>query len=126
MTSFRPPTARLAAVLSFAWLAVIGAAPASAPLLEPDKLIILSITDNHGETSPCGCSTPRGGIARRFRQVGDRHGALGHEFNIGDRFARCGVSPQLLGEAARLAPQPSSDGPVDGVASEQELVVRQG
>jgi 2',3'-cyclic-nucleotide 2'-phosphodiesterase (5'-nucleotidase family) len=55
----------LAAALSLAWLAAVGAAPASAPLLEPDKLVILSTTDNHGETSPCGCSTPRGGIARR-------------------------------------------------------------
>jgi Cytochrome c554 and c-prime len=58
-------TGTLAALLALAWLVALGAAPASAPVLEPDKLVILSITDNHGETSPCGCSTPRGGIARR-------------------------------------------------------------
>ena len=58
-------TGTLATVLAVAWLVALGAAPAKAPVLEPDKLIILSMTDVHAETSPCGCSTPRGGIARR-------------------------------------------------------------
>ncbi|HYM80432.1 MAG TPA: multiheme c-type cytochrome [Candidatus Limnocylindria bacterium] len=39
---------------------------ASAPSVkQADKLIILSTTDVKGKTSPCGCSTPKGGLARR-------------------------------------------------------------
>ena len=58
-------TGMLATLLAVASLVALGAAPARAPVVEPDKLIILSLTDVHGETSPCGCSTPKGGIARR-------------------------------------------------------------
>jgi hypothetical protein len=46
------------AVLSaLAWLVLIGAAAApksSGPILQPDKLIILSTTDVKGKTGPCG------------------------------------------------------------------------
>jgi hypothetical protein len=37
------------------WIAVAGAtAPAKAPKLQPNKLVILSTTDVKGKTSPCG------------------------------------------------------------------------
>ena len=35
------------------WLALAGAT-SKAPILQPDKLIILSTTDVKGKTSPCG------------------------------------------------------------------------
>ena len=55
----------LLALLVLVVLALAGASAMSDAIKEPDKLIILSMTDVHAETSPCGCSTPRGGIARR-------------------------------------------------------------
>lgn len=36
------------------WLALAGATASSGPILQPDKLIILSTTDVKGKTSPCG------------------------------------------------------------------------
>lgn len=53
---------RSVAVLSVA-LAALGSTPA--PLRDPDHLIVLSTTDVKGKTSPCGCHTPKGGMARR-------------------------------------------------------------
>lgn len=44
-------------------LSVIGATPR--PVRDPDHLIVLSTTDVKGKTSPCGCHTPKGGLARR-------------------------------------------------------------
>ena len=47
---------RILAVMAIAvlgWIALLGAA-SSAPVLQPDKLIILSTTDVRGKTSPCG------------------------------------------------------------------------
>jgi 2',3'-cyclic-nucleotide 2'-phosphodiesterase (5'-nucleotidase family) len=41
------------------------AVASGAPLLQPDRLVVLSTADVLGKTSPCGCSTPRGGLARR-------------------------------------------------------------
>jgi len=41
------------------------AAPSHGRILQPDKLVILSSTDVKGKTSPCGCHTPKGGLARR-------------------------------------------------------------
>jgi len=38
---------------------------ASAPVLNPDKLVILSTTDVKGKIAPCGCSIPKGGLARQ-------------------------------------------------------------
>jgi hypothetical protein len=37
-----------------AFLALAGATTSKAPILQPDKLIILSTTDVKGKTSPCG------------------------------------------------------------------------
>lgn len=38
-----------------AWIVLAGAsASKNGPMLQPDKLVILSTTDVHGETSPCG------------------------------------------------------------------------
>jgi len=49
---------RLSAGLALAmvlWIALAGAtAPAKAPKLQPNKLVILSTTDVKGKTSPCG------------------------------------------------------------------------
>jgi 2',3'-cyclic-nucleotide 2'-phosphodiesterase (5'-nucleotidase family) len=41
------------------------ATPSSGPILQPDKLVILSTTDVRGKTGPCGCHIPKGGLARR-------------------------------------------------------------
>ena len=46
-----------AALAAICWLLLAGAAATgskSAPILEPNKLIILSTTDVKGKTSPCG------------------------------------------------------------------------
>jgi hypothetical protein len=40
------------AIVIAAWLTLSSAA--NAPVLQPDKLVILSTTDVKGETSPCG------------------------------------------------------------------------
>jgi 2',3'-cyclic-nucleotide 2'-phosphodiesterase (5'-nucleotidase family) len=45
-----------------------GAAAASAPAVglgAADSLVVLSTTDVIGKTSPCGCHTPKGGLARQ-------------------------------------------------------------
>ncbi|MBI5168321.1 MAG: hypothetical protein HZA61_02415 [Candidatus Eisenbacteria bacterium] len=44
-------------------LSMLGATPR--PVRDPDHLIVLSTTDVKGKTSPCGCHTPKGGLARR-------------------------------------------------------------
>ena len=45
----------VSAVMAVLLWALIAAATASnAPILEPDKVIILSTTDDKGETGPCG------------------------------------------------------------------------
>ena len=41
------------------------ATPSSGPILQPDKLVILSTSDVKGKTGPCGCHIPKGGLARR-------------------------------------------------------------
>ena len=51
----KPLIARVTATLVLAlvgWMMMAGAA--NAPILKPDKLIILSTTDVKGKTSPCG------------------------------------------------------------------------
>jgi hypothetical protein len=49
---------RISTVLLALTLAIVAcltlAAAANAPVLQPDKLVILSTTDVKGETSPCG------------------------------------------------------------------------
>ena len=48
---------RLAAVMTLAilcWIALVAASSSNTPVLQPDKLIILSTTDVKGKTSPCG------------------------------------------------------------------------
>jgi hypothetical protein len=47
-----------------AWV-VLAAASSPKGVRQPDKLVILSTTDVKGKTSPCGCSTPKGGLSRR-------------------------------------------------------------
>jgi 2',3'-cyclic-nucleotide 2'-phosphodiesterase (5'-nucleotidase family) len=60
----------LAATLLAAGLVVItGLANAKAPILNPDKLLILSTTDVKGKTGPCGCHIPKGGLSRRATYV---------------------------------------------------------
>ncbi|MBI1798612.1 MAG: hypothetical protein HYR73_02875 [Candidatus Eisenbacteria bacterium] len=45
----------IAAVLAVtAWLSLVGTTGPKAPVLQPDKLIILSTTDVKGKTGPCG------------------------------------------------------------------------
>lgn len=36
------------------WIVLAGATATKAPVLKPDKLLILSTTDVKGKTSPCG------------------------------------------------------------------------
>lgn len=43
-----------AALATLGWLVLAGAAATQSPILEPNKLIILSTTDVKGKTSPCG------------------------------------------------------------------------
>jgi len=45
------------------------ATPSSGPILRPDKVVILSTTDVKGQTGPCGCHIPKGGLARRASLV---------------------------------------------------------
>ncbi len=42
---------------------LIGASPATPPA--SSDLVILSLTDVKGKTSPCGCHTPKGGLSRQ-------------------------------------------------------------
>jgi hypothetical protein len=37
-----------------AWLMLSGASEPKQPVLQPDKLLVLSTTDVKGKTSPCG------------------------------------------------------------------------
>jgi hypothetical protein len=53
MKSLILKSAALAALVIVAILAVRATA-ANAPVLQPDKLVILSTTDVKGKTSPCG------------------------------------------------------------------------
>jgi 2',3'-cyclic-nucleotide 2'-phosphodiesterase (5'-nucleotidase family) len=56
---------------------------ASAPLdaaagsARPDTLVVLSTTDVKGKTSPCGCHTPKGGLARRAGLVDSLRATFG-------------------------------------------------
>ena len=62
----RPNALRIPASLLLATATCVALTAASAPSVkQPDKLIILSTTDVKGKTSPCGCSTPKGGLSRR-------------------------------------------------------------
>jgi hypothetical protein len=54
MKSLILKSAALAALVLVAMLAMQAATAANAPLLQPDKLVILSTTDVKGKTSPCG------------------------------------------------------------------------
>jgi len=61
-------TSRLhrAVMLAIGCSLLMSAAPAShKTAAQPDKLVILSVTDVKGKTSPCGCHTPKGGLARQ-------------------------------------------------------------
>lgn len=53
------------AALGLTACVMLAAASSPKALRQPDKLIILSTTDVKGKTSPCGCSTPKGGLSRR-------------------------------------------------------------
>jgi hypothetical protein len=61
----RPATLRLLLGIPLAVGTLLLLAAASAPARHPEKLVILSTTDVKGKTSPCGCSTPKGGLSRR-------------------------------------------------------------
>jgi hypothetical protein len=54
MKSIVSKTFALAAMLALAIVAMQAATAANAPLLQPDKLVILSTVDVKGKTSPCG------------------------------------------------------------------------
>lgn len=89
---------------------LIGAAPEppKAALRDPDRLVILSTTDVKGKTSPCGCHTPKGGLARRASFVDSirvEHGQVmlvdaGGYFPETDPQQPAG--PYMLEEMARL------------------------
>lgn len=44
----------LAVLAIVAWIVLLGATPKKGPVLQPDKLVLLSTTDVKGKTSPCG------------------------------------------------------------------------
>ena len=54
-----------ALILALGCILTSSAAGPHEPLLQPDKLVILSTTDVKGKTNPCGCHIPKGGLARR-------------------------------------------------------------
>ncbi len=61
----RSTVSRALAFVAIALLSVpAGARSAKAPVLAPDKLVVLSTTDVKGKTSPCGCHIPKGGLSR--------------------------------------------------------------
>lgn len=43
-----------ATLAALAWVLLAGAGASSGPVLEPDKLVILSTSDAKGKTGPCG------------------------------------------------------------------------
>jgi hypothetical protein len=54
MKSLATRVALAAALALVSWLALAGATAPRSATLAPDKLIILSTTDDKGKTSPCG------------------------------------------------------------------------
>ncbi len=54
MKSLAQKTLALSVLMIIALVAMRAALAANAPLLQPDKLVILSTTDVKGKTSPCG------------------------------------------------------------------------
>lgn len=52
-------------VLNAASHGVSNAAAPESTTAAPDSLVVLSTTDVIGKTSPCGCHTPKGGLARQ-------------------------------------------------------------
>ena len=50
----RAPRFLSALIAILCWLALAAATDSKGPILQPNKLIILSTTDVKGETSPCG------------------------------------------------------------------------
>ena len=46
-------------------LLILAASPAAQSAKDPDKLVILSVVDMKGKTSPCGCHIPKGGFSRQ-------------------------------------------------------------
>lgn len=54
-----------ASLLVLGWTLAAHAAAPDHPVLQPDKLVLLSTTDVKGKTVPCGCHVPKGGLARR-------------------------------------------------------------
>lgn len=54
MKSIVSKTFALAVLLALAIVAIQAATAAKGPILQPDKLVILSTVDVKGKTSPCG------------------------------------------------------------------------
>jgi hypothetical protein len=54
MKSLVSKSLALATLMVLALIGLRAARAANAPLLQPDKLVILSTTDVKGKTSPCG------------------------------------------------------------------------
>lgn len=55
----------LALALTAGAVAAAEAAVPAEPVLQPDKLLVISTTDVKGKTTPCGCHVPKGGLSRR-------------------------------------------------------------
>ncbi len=64
MSRFARSTPTVLMTLVFALAASDSRPPHAAPAPPPAKLVLIGTTDLRGETSPCGCHTPRGGFAR--------------------------------------------------------------
>jgi 5'-nucleotidase len=65
-------------------LGLATAASAAEPVLHPDKLLVLSTADVKGMTAPCGCHTPKGGLARRTSLVDSLRAAYGQVLLVDD------------------------------------------
>ncbi len=64
MSHFARSTSMLLLVLPLALAAGDSRPTRAASAPPPSKLVLIGTTDLRGETSPCGCHTPRGGFAR--------------------------------------------------------------
>jgi 2',3'-cyclic-nucleotide 2'-phosphodiesterase (5'-nucleotidase family) len=79
-------TTRSMVVLSLLLCTVLPAraATTSAPVLQPNKLVILSTSDVKGKTAPCGCHVPKGGLSRRASYVDSVKASYGQVLLVDD------------------------------------------
>jgi 5'-nucleotidase len=73
-----------ALTLALGLVLVSGASRPAEPILQPDKLLVLSTTDVKGKTVPCGCHMPKGGLSRRASYVDSLRALYGQVLLLDD------------------------------------------